>query len=119
MEEVLFGVEQAGVVKPGLLEQADTGVLFFFEVADMPMGTQSKILRVLIEQVFSRVGGDNKVRVDLRVISSTSRDLSKEIAEGRFREELYHRLNVVPITLPSLEDRREDIEILSKILFRY
>ncbi len=114
MEEVLFGVEQAGVVKPGLLEQADTGVLFFDEVADMPMGTQSKILRVLIEQVFSRVGGDNKVRVDLRVISSTSRDLSKEIAEGRFREELYHRLNVVPITLPSLEDRREDIEILSK-----
>ena len=114
MEEVLFGSEENGVIKPGLLEQADNGVLFFDEVADMPKGTQSKILRVLIEQVFSRLGGDNKVRVDLRVISSTSKDLSKEIAEGNFREELYHRLNVVPITLPSLEERREDIEILSK-----
>ena len=113
MEEVLFGIENGGIVKPGLLEQADGGILFFDEVADMPMGTQSKILRVLIEQVFSRVGGNNKVRVDLRVISSTSKDLSREITEGNFREELYHRLNVVPITLPSLEDRRDDIEVLS------
>ena len=114
MEEVLFGTEKNGVVKPGLLEQANNGVLFFDEVADMPKGTQSKILRVLIEQVFNRVGGDNKVRVDLRVVSSTTKDLTEEIANGNFREELYHRLNVVPITLPSLEERREDIEILAE-----
>ena len=80
----------------------------------MPLGTQSKILRVLVDQSFSRVGGTAKVRVDLRVISSTSRDLSLEIAEGRFREELYHRLNVVPIEVPSLEDRRDDIPELAR-----
>ena len=114
MEEVLFGSEKNGVIKPGLLEQADNGVLFFDEVADMPKGTQSKILRVLIEQVFVRVGGDQKVRVDLRVVSSTTKDLSDEIAKGNFREELYHRLNVVPITIPSLEDRLEDIEVLTE-----
>ncbi len=114
MEEVLFGTEENGVIKQGLLEQADSGVLFFDEVADMPIGTQSKILRVLIEQVFNRVGGDDKVRVDLRVISSTSKDLTEEIVKGNFREELYHRLNVVPITIPSLEDRREDIGTLAE-----
>lgn len=114
MEEVLFGSEKNGVIKPGLLEQADNGVLFFDEVADMPKGTQSKILRVLIEQVFVRVGGDQKVRVDLRVVSSTTKDLSDEIAKGNFREELYHRLNVVPISIPSLEDRLEDIEVLTE-----
>jgi two-component system nitrogen regulation response regulator NtrX len=114
MEEVLFGSEKNGVIKPGLMEQADNGVLFFDEVADMPKGTQSKILRVLIEQVFVRVGGDQKVRVDLRVVSSTTKDLSDEIAKGNFREELYHRLNVVPITIPSLEDRLEDIEVLAE-----
>ena len=114
MEEVLFGSEKNGVIKPGLLEQADNGVLFFDEVADMPKGTQSKILRVLIEQVFVRVGGDQKVRVDLRVVSSTTKDLSDEISKGNFREELYHRLNVVPITIPSLEERLEDIEVLAE-----
>lgn len=114
MEEVLFGSEENGNIKTGLLEQADNGVLFFDEVADMPKGTQSKILRVLIEQVFTRVGGNQKVRVDLRVISSTTKDLTDEISKGNFREELYHRLNVVPITIPSLEDRREDIKILAE-----
>ena len=114
MEEVLFGSEKKGVVKSGLLEQANNGVLFFDEVADMPKGTQSKILRVLIDQVFTRVGGDQKVRVDLRVVSSTTKDLSSEISKGNFREELYHRLNVVPITIPSLEERLEDIELLSQ-----
>jgi two-component system nitrogen regulation response regulator NtrX len=114
MEEVLFGSEKNGVIKSGLLEQADNGVLFFDEVADMPKGTQSKILRVLIEQVFTRVGGDQKVRVDLRVVSSTTKNLSDEISKGNFREELYHRLNVVPITIPSLEERLEDIEILAE-----
>jgi len=114
MEEVLFGRESGERgVEPGLLEQAHGGVIFFDEVADMPLGTQSKILRVLVEQSFQRVGGNDKVRVDLRVISSTNRDLNEEIKAGRFREELYHRLNVVPIHVPGLEDRREDIPSLA------
>ncbi len=115
MEEVLFGRETAerGVEK-GLLEQAHGGVVYFDEVADMPLGTQSKILRVLTEQQFSRVGGADKVRVDLRVISSTSRDLRQEIHASRFRQELYDRLNVVPIQVPSLEERREDIPELTR-----
>jgi two-component system nitrogen regulation response regulator NtrX len=114
MEEVLFGREtpERGVEK-GLLEQAHGGVVYFDEVADMPLGTQSKILRVLTEQQFTRVGGADKVRVDLRVVSSTSRELRTEIAQGRFRQELYDRLNVVPIQVPSLEDRREDIPELT------
>ena len=115
MEEVLFGREtpERGVEK-GLLEQAHGGVVYFDEVADMPLGTQSKILRVLTEQQFARVGGNDRVRVDLRVISSTTRDLAGEIAAGRFRQELYDRLNVVPIAVPSLEERREDIPELSR-----
>lgn len=115
MEALLFGRESAKRgVEPGLLEQAHGGVVYFDEVADMPLGTQSKILRVLVDQQFTRVGGTDKVRVDLRVISSTNRDLQVEIAAGRFREELYHRLNVVPIPVPSLEERREDIPALAK-----
>jgi len=114
MEEVLFGSELNGIIKPGLLEKASGGVLFFDEVADMPLGTQSKILRVLVEQAFNRVGGSNLVRVDLRVISSTNKNLVSRIASGEFREELFHRLNVVPVKVPSLEHRREDIPILAK-----
>ncbi len=115
MEEVLFGRETAerGIEK-GLLEQAHGGVVYFDEVADMPLGTQSKILRVLVEQQFTRAGGTDKVRVDLRVISSTTRDLRTEISSGRFRQELYDRLNVVPIPVPSLEERREDIPELTR-----
>ena len=113
MEEVLFGREGKDQgVQPGLLEQANGGVIYFDEVADMPLGTQGKILRVLVDQQFTRVGGSDKVRVDLRVISSTSRDLEAEIAADRFRQELFHRLNVVPIPVPSLEERREDIPLL-------
>ncbi|MEJ6388624.1 nitrogen assimilation response regulator NtrX [Gymnodinialimonas ulvae] len=115
MEEVLFGREsQQRGVEQGLLEQAHGGVIYFEEVADMPMETQAKILRVLVDQSFTRVGGTTKVRVDLRVVSSTTRDLQAEIAAGRFREELYHRMNVVPVEVPSLEDRREDIPELAR-----
>ena len=114
VEEVLFGRETSERgVEPGLLEQAHGGVVFFDEVADMPLGTQSKILRVLVDQQFQRVGGTEKVRVDLRVISSTNRSLETEIEAGNFRQELYHRLNVVPIAVPSLEERREDIPELA------
>ncbi len=113
MEQVLFGVEnsQNGVM-PGLFEQAHGGVLFFDEVADMPFDTQSRILRVLVDQHFQRVGGNDTVRVDVRVISATNRDLQSEIKAGNFREELFHRLNVVPINVPSLADRRDDIPLL-------
>ncbi|UWR04885.1 sigma-54 dependent transcriptional regulator [Ruegeria conchae] len=115
VEEVLFGRESTERgVESGLLEEAHGGVVYFDEVADMPLGTQSKILRVLVDQQFQRVGGSDKVRVDLRVISSTNRDLEQEITAERFREELYHRLNVVPISVPSLEERREDIPVLAQ-----
>ncbi|MFN3642167.1 MAG: sigma-54-dependent transcriptional regulator [Gemmobacter sp.] len=115
MEEVLFGRETPGRgVERGLFDQAHGGIVYLDEVADMPPGTQSKILRVLVEQQFSRAGGSDKVRVDLRVISSTTRDLRAEIAAGRFRQELYDRLNVVPIAVPGLSERREDIPALAR-----
>ncbi|TNJ41596.1 sigma-54 dependent transcriptional regulator [Phaeobacter sp. B1627] len=115
MEDVLFGRESSERgIEPGLLEQADGGVVFFDEVADMPAGTQSKILRVLVDQQFVRLGGTEKLKVDLRVISSSNRDLEKEIANGTFRQELFHRLNVVPINVPALSERREDIPLLTE-----
>ncbi len=115
MEEVLFGRESPDKgIEKGLLEQANGGVIYFDEIADMPLGTQSKILRVLVDQSFQRVGGADKVQVDLRVISSTNRDLQAAIRGGSFRQELYHRLNVVPINVPGLEERREDIPLLAE-----
>jgi two-component system nitrogen regulation response regulator NtrX len=114
MEEVLFGRQTSSGVEKGLLEEANGGVIYFDEIADMPMGTQSKILRVLVDQTFHRVGGNDKVQVDLRVVSSTNRNLPSEIDAGTFREELFHRLNVVPIHVPSLEERREDIPLLAE-----
>jgi two-component system nitrogen regulation response regulator NtrX len=119
MEEMLFGREDAERgVETGLLEQANGGVIYFDEVADMPLGAQTKILRVLVDQQFLRVGGSEKVRVDLRVISSTNRNLEVEIEAERFRQELFHRLNVVPISVPSLEDRREDIPLLAEYFIK-
>jgi len=109
----LFGEETAdGPKKIGLFELAHNGTLFLDEVADMPLETQGKILRVLVEQTFQRVGGTTRVQVDARIISSTTADLRTEIAQGHFREDLYHRLNVVPIRVPSLAERRDDIPML-------
>ncbi|MBX9730766.1 MAG: sigma-54 dependent transcriptional regulator, partial [Sphingomonas sp.] len=113
VEEELFGVEEGGnVVRPGLLEQAHGGTLFLDEIADMPLATQGRILRVLTDQSFTRIGGQRLVRVDVRVVSATARNLTEEIAEGRFREDLYYRLNVVPVVIPGLSERREDIPAL-------
>ncbi|MCL1627164.1 sigma-54 dependent transcriptional regulator [Roseibaca sp. V10] len=115
MEEVLFGREGPDRgVEPGLLEQAHGGVIFFDEVADMPLGTQSKLLRVLVEQQFIRTGGADKVRVDLRVMSATTQELGARVRDGLFRQELHDRLNVVPIRVPGLEERREDIPLLAE-----
>lgn len=109
VEEELFGVEEGGdLVRPGLLEQAHGGTLFLDEIAE----TQARILRVLTDQSFSRIGGTRVVKVDVRVVSATARDLMAEIAAGRFREDLYYRLNVVPVLIPPLTERREDIPVL-------
>ncbi|MEL7464614.1 MAG: sigma-54 dependent transcriptional regulator [Pseudomonadota bacterium] len=114
MEDVLFGrAHENGRVERGLFDRAHEGTLFFDEVAEMPLGTQAKILRILVDQSFTRPGGGETVRVDVRVISATTRDLKAEIQAGRFREDLYHRLNVVPIEVPPLDARREDIPTLA------
>ncbi|MDE1936392.1 sigma-54 dependent transcriptional regulator [Bradyrhizobium sp.] len=111
MEIELFGVEPNGehARKTGALEEAHGGTLFIDEIGDMPRETQNKILRVLVDQTFQRQGGTAKVSVDVRIISSTARNLEEEIAAGHFREDLYHRLSVVPIRVPPLSERREDI----------
>lgn len=111
MDVELFGQEGEGgrPAKIGVFERAHAGTLYLDEVADMPRETQGRILRVLVEQRFRRVDGDSDVEVDVRVVSSTSRDLREEIAAGRFREDLFHRLNVVPVNVPGLAERREDI----------
>ncbi|HEX6219307.1 MAG TPA: sigma-54 dependent transcriptional regulator [Sphingomicrobium sp.] len=120
VEEELFGVESDGVGRPGLLEQAHGGTLFLDEIADMPLTTQAKMLRVLTDQSYQRVGGNRPVKVDVRVLSATSRNLSEEIAAGRFREDLYYRLNVVPVRMPPLKERREDIpELASHFIARF
>jgi two-component system nitrogen regulation response regulator NtrX len=115
MESELFGVEAANGAqgrKVGALEEAHHGTLFIDEISDMPRETQNKILRVLVDQTFQRVGGTNKIDVDVRIVSSTARNLEGEIAAGKFREDLYHRLSVVPIRVPPLAERREDIPVL-------
>jgi two-component system nitrogen regulation response regulator NtrX len=117
MEAELFGLDNPAqhLHKIGTFEQAHGGTLVLDEVADMPLETQGKIVRVLQEQTFERVGGVGKrVEVDVRVMATTNRDLQAEIAGGRFREDLFYRLNVVPLRLPALRDRREDIPMLAK-----
>jgi two-component system nitrogen regulation response regulator NtrX len=120
MEVALFGTESAASHerKVGALEEAHGGILYLDEVADMPRGTQNKILRVLVDQQFERVGGTKRVKVDVRIISSTARNLEELIAEGEFREDLYHRLAVVPVKVPSLSERREDIPFLVDTFMR-
>ena len=110
----LFGEEghDGRPSKIGVFERAHNGTLYLDDVGDMPRESQSRILRVLVEQRFRRVGGEQDVQVDVRVVTSTSRDLKQEIADGHFREDLFHRLNVVPIRVPPLSERREDIEEL-------
>lgn len=111
VESEFFGTEESGGQsrKVGALEEAHGGTLYIDEVADMPLETQGKLLRVLVEQKFQRVGGGPKIQVDVRVVSSTSRDLEREMVAGRFRQDLFHRLNVVPLRVPALSERREDI----------
>jgi two-component system nitrogen regulation response regulator NtrX len=115
MEVELFGQDKTNgsdTRKAGALEEAHGGTLFIDDVAELPRETQNKILRVLVDQNFQRVGGSTKITVDVRIISSTSRNLEAEIAAGKFREDLYHRLSVVPIRVPALAERREDVAIL-------
>jgi two-component system nitrogen regulation response regulator NtrX len=118
-EEELFGVEAGAdpLAQPrraGVLERAHGGTLLLDEVADMPLETQGKIVRALQEQGFTRMGGAARVQVDVRVIATTNRDLQAEIAAGRFREDLYYRLAVVPLKVPPLRERREDIPALAR-----
>ncbi|ENT80896.1 hypothetical protein H720_01074 [Brucella ovis IntaBari-2006-46-348] len=119
MEIELFGTEMdGGERKVGALEEAHGGILYLDEVADMPRETQNKILRVLVDQQFERVGGTKRVKVDVRIISSTAQNLEGMIAEGTFREDLFHRLSVVPVQVPALAARREDIPSLVEFFMK-
>ncbi|MEP0236179.1 sigma-54 dependent transcriptional regulator [Roseibium sp.] len=114
MEEELFGIEDGSgnLRKVGAMEEAHGGTLYLDEVGDMPAETQSKILRVLVDQSFTRVGGATKVQVDIRILSSTAKNLEEHISAGLFRQDLYHRLGVVPLRVPGLAERREDVPVL-------
>ena len=119
MEYVLFGQVENGDVYPGLLEKAHGGSLYIDEIREMPIDTQNKILRVLTDQEFIRLGGGPNVKVDVRIITGSSQNMDTLISEGLFREDLYHRLNVVPISVPSLSERREDIKLLINYFVDY
>ena len=109
----LFGSENKdGIINYGFFEKAKNGILLIDEISEIPLETQAKILRVLIDQKFKRLNGVNEINVNVRIISTTSKDIREEITRGNFREDLYHRLNVVPIILPALEERLEDIPLL-------
>ncbi len=118
-EEELFGIEASADAsgtprRAGVLERAHGGTLLLDEVSDMPLETQGKIVRALQDQTFERLGGTTRVKVDVRVLATTNKDLQAEIANGRFREDLYYRLAVVPVRMPSLKERREDVPELAK-----
>ncbi|MFH1157309.1 MAG: sigma-54 dependent transcriptional regulator [Pseudomonadota bacterium] len=113
IEMELFGAESATGCKQGVLEQANGGTLFLDEVADMPLETQAKIVRALQDQHFTRIGGIGKIDVDVRVIAATNQNLQELMEQGKFRQDLYYRLNVVPIEMPSLQERVEDIPLLA------
>lgn len=123
LESELFGYEKhaftgAGAQKPGRFELANNGTLFMDEVADIPPSIQVKLLRVLQEREFERLGGTKSVRVDVRLIAATNRDVEKAVAEGQFRDDLYYRLQVISINLPPLRERREDILVLAAALLK-
>ena len=119
LEEELFGHEKGAFTgahqqKPGKFEIANNGTMFLDEIGDMTLSTQTKILRVIQEREFERIGGVKPIKVDVRLIAATNMDLIKLISEGRFREELYYRLNVMPIHLPPLRERQGDIPLLAE-----
>ena len=119
IESELFGHEKGAFTsahkqRPGKFETANGGTIFLDEIGDMSASAQAKVLRALQENKITRVGGDKEIKVDVRVLAATNKNLRKEIEEGNFREDLYHRLNVIPIHVPSLNDRKDDIPILAK-----
>ena len=119
IESELFGHEKGAFTsaikqRKGKFEQADGGTIFLDEIGDMSLPAQAKVLRALQEHKISRVGGDKDIKVNVRVFAATNKDLKKEIAEGNFREDLYHRLNVIPIHVPPLKDRKDDIPLLAE-----
>ncbi|MEI6534568.1 MAG: sigma-54 dependent transcriptional regulator [Verrucomicrobiaceae bacterium] len=123
LESEIFGHEKGSFTgamsqRMGRFEQCDGGTLFLDEIGDMPLTVQSKLLRVLQEGEYSRVGGNETLKTDVRVLAATNKDLEKEIAEGRFREDLFYRLNVVRIHIPPLRERREDVRILAEFFLQ-
>ena len=117
IESELFGHTKGSFTsaikdRAGKFEQADGGTLFLDEIGDMSLSAQAKVLRALQENEITRVGSDKPIKVNVRVLAATNKDLKREIAEGRFREDLFHRLNVIPIQVPALDDRKEDIPLL-------
>lgn len=123
IESELFGHEKGAFTsaikqRQGKFEQAHKGTLFLDEIGDMSLPAQAKVLRALQENRISRVGGDKDIKVDVRILAATNKDLRKEIEEGRFREDLFHRLNVIPIHVPSLNDRKDDIPLLASHFLR-
>lgn len=119
IESELFGHEKGAFTSAikqriGKFEQADNGTLFLDEIGDMSLSAQAKVLRALQESKITRVGGEKEIKINVRIIAATNKDLKKEIAEGNFREDLYHRLNVIPIYVPPLAERKDDIPLLAE-----